>query len=192
MSERIEATVTRDGFHVTVSAAVDYDCGFDDALGDVVIQSWDRYGWACRSPGGSGGSFHQPPRPDRCDGDWICAQAHGSSQGEEYRVWIRRSDIGDAAEWRKYVRDIACGLVSAYNLRAEVRAVPGGTVIGAASCGGCWLDYREADPAGILACADGYDLVSEAIAEARHAAARIAAALTAEAAAVAALVGGAA
>jgi len=200
MSERIEATVTRDGFHVTVSAAPDYDACPVELLAEsgAVVQTYDR-GWntlEARPRGGwtftPAGDRGEPQRPPQCDGGWAVVEAAGVSQGDAYRVWYRLADHPDRAAFEAHAQEIMNGITSAYHLSVKVRAVPGGTVIGAAALGGCWLEYREADAAGILAHADGYGLVDEAIAEARHAAARIAAALTAEAAAVAALVGGAA
>lgn len=174
-------TLTRAGFHVTLTAAPDYDDNWVDLVrdGGAVVQTWDR-GWStlgtARAPDGrtrttftdAGHDFDPPERPAQCDGSWAAVTVNGSSQGETYRVWYRIADVGGRASFERSVRDMACGIVSPYHVCADVRAEEGGPVIGRQALGGVWLHDREAEGDALITAADDADIIGEAIHEARR------------------------
>lgn len=180
-TDRNVVTLTRAGFHVTLTAAPDYYDSWVDLVrdGGAVVQTWDR-GWStlgtARAPDGrtcttftdAGHDFEQPERPAQCDGGWAAVTVSGSSQGETSRVWYRIADVGDRARFERSVRDMARGIVSPYHVCADVRAEEGGPVIGRQALGGVWLHYREAEGEALITAADDADIIGEAIHEARR------------------------
>lgn len=177
MTDRSVVTLTRAGFHVTLTAAPDYFDSWVDLVqnGGAVVQTWVNRRWATLTTGRSGTAFtdaghdfDQPERPPECDGGWAAVTVNGSSQGETYRVWYRIADVGNRASFARSVRDMARGIVSPYHVCADVRAEEGGPVIGRQALGGVWLHYREAEGEALITAADDADIIGEAIHEARR------------------------
>jgi len=181
MSDRSSTTLTRQGFHVTITAAPDHFDNWTDLVrdGGSIVQVWDR-GWSTLGTGKdhagrprttftpAGADFDQPERPTQCDGSWAVVETRGQDRGEYCRVWYKLADVGDRAAFERSIRDMATGIVSPYHVRVDVRAEAAGPVVGSYALGGVWLRYNEAEGEALITAADDADMIDEAIHEARR------------------------
>lgn len=198
-TDRNVVTLTRAGFHVTITAEVDpFACALSE-LADrgCVVQSWQGpyHGWSTFAHGqprrdARDATHNRPPRPAECGGNWRVVKAAGPSQGDSYRIWYNADEIpADArAAFADNVASMMDGSVSAYGLNAEIRATPDGAVLTEETLHGFWIEYGP-DGDTLIQEADSAGMIDEAIRNARRNAAVVAAQLRADADAITACAG---